>query len=90
MNRFAYAGDNPVNFTDPSGASFFGAIGNAISTASNAVINALGGQCQVYFLEGNIALAVGLLAAPISGGASAAIGIAASIGLQAAATQVCG
>jgi RHS repeat-associated protein len=37
VNRYPYAGDDPVNEVDPNGASFFGAIANAYNHVNNAV-----------------------------------------------------
>jgi RHS repeat-associated protein len=54
VNRYPYAGDNPVNFIDPSGASFFGAIGNFIQ---NTVLG--GSKCVHQGVGGAIAGGVG-------------------------------
>ncbi len=41
-NRYAYAGNDPVNFVDPGGNGFWSDVGNAFSSGINAVANAIG------------------------------------------------
>ena len=57
LNRFAYAGDNPVNEVDPSGASFFGAIANFVTQKLVSCVGAV-----VFGIGGGIAAVAGVVA----------------------------
>jgi hypothetical protein len=86
MQPYQYAGDDPENNVDPSGADLFGAIANAY----NDVVNALGGQCVLSIgLDGivfGIAAALAIPSFGLSVVAAAVIGL----GTLAATKAVCG
>ena len=43
INRYAYAGNDPVNMSDPLGHGFWDSVKEAFSNIGNAISNALGG-----------------------------------------------
>ena len=50
LNKYSYVGNNPVNYTDLTGESWFssvvGAVGSAISSAWNSVVSGIAGAAQ--------------------------------------------
>jgi len=81
VNRYPYAGDDPVNLVDPNGASFFGAIGNALSTAAGVVGCVAGSFLPSSPSLGNLGLSAGTYGLVAGGslitGSAALSGIAA-------------
>lgn len=97
---YLYAGDNPVNYVDPSGnapcasgltPNFLGcpSINYGPQTPSGNPISFVGGPCQAAYVYGGIALDAGLLFTPLSAGASFAVGAAIDIALAGAAKAAC-
>ncbi|MCW2933976.1 MAG: hypothetical protein JWM19_4938 [Actinomycetia bacterium] len=85
-NRYAYAADNPANYTDPTGAcTFFGCI-SAINELNTAIF---GRTCAANWAYLGLLAGVEVAAAPLSAGAYLAIGAALSVGLDAGATNEC-
>ena len=91
LNRYAYAGNNPVVFTDPSGRFIFtvltilavATISGAVNVGISAAVAAGTGQ-EFGWKQAGIAFAVGFVAGGITAGAGAAA-VAAGFGAYATA-----
>ena len=97
VNRYPYAGADPVNEVDPTGTSILGDIANAVVSGYDTVNNAVnaaadyvfGNDCAASYGLTGLLLGIALAAAPITAGASLAIGAAAAVALTTLETQTC-
>jgi hypothetical protein len=91
-----YAGDDPINKTDPSGyAPCTGGINPDVigcptplplgNTSGANLISFVGGPCQATYVFGGILLDGGIALTPLSAGASFAVGAGLDIALAGAA-----
>jgi len=75
--HYVYAGNNPVNFSDPSGY------------ATTPLADNTNNACSLGFLTGATAFGVGASFAPFTAGFSAAVGAVVGLGLYVIEAQVC-
>ncbi len=73
FNRFSYVNNNPVNFIDPGGHSFWNTLGNILNTISN-----IGSSAAIFMVGSAIGSGVSSALAGAGGGVSGAAGGAAS------------
>jgi RHS repeat-associated protein len=78
LHRYAFAGGNPVKFVDPSGRSFFSAIGDAFSSAAEWVAD---NAVEILTI---VAISAALVALTVfTGGLGTAILVGAAVGFAA-------
>jgi len=84
MNRYQYAGGNPLAFTDPSGCGFWSALGEICSSAVSAAVATVQTAAVVVAA---VAVGAAMLALPVLPVVAAAIPLVAEL---TAANAVCG
>ena len=88
-NRYAYAADNPVNNTDPTGQSLISDVVDTVNNDVNSVTNDIfGSQCGTDVGLGGILVGI-VVAGTLTGPLGAAVGIGISLIGAYATTQFC-
>ena len=88
-NRYAYTGDDPINYSDPSGrcsgiTDCISSAANTVSDAANTVSDAVTGNPLASCLVGGLGVGIGagtaVVFSPLTGGAAAVAGAAVTVG----------